>query len=180
MCVGSSTNRHRRSARDYVRTRSSTHPRRPIPTCHQHGERDLTFNDYAEVFPGLFVGGHPEPEDPFELGANVVVCLASGTSVASVPRGSLLVHWPIKDGPVPRAAVLRSLAHLINAFLQEGAVVYVHCQAGMNRSALVAARTLMEHGLSAEDAIALIRKRRKGSLSDEYAGWLRSEEVAPR
>ena len=37
----------------------------------------MTFSDYAEVAPGLFVGAHPEPEDPFDLGANVVVCLAS-------------------------------------------------------------------------------------------------------
>ena len=44
----------------------------------------MTFRDYAEVAPGLFVGAHPEPEDPFDLGANVVVCLASGTSVREV------------------------------------------------------------------------------------------------
>ena len=47
------------------------------------GER--TFSDYVEVDEGLFVGSHPESEDPFELGANVVVCLASGTSVEAVP-----------------------------------------------------------------------------------------------
>ncbi len=126
--------------------------------------------------PGLFVGSHPEPEDPFELGADVVVCLASGTSVGSVPRNSVLVHWPIKDGPVPRAEVLRSLARLIRTCLDEGAVVYVHCQAGMNRSALVVARVLMAQGKTAEEAIERIRERRKGSLSDEYADWLRSEE----
>jgi hypothetical protein len=37
-----------------------------------------TFSDYVEVDEGLFVGSYPEPEDPFELGANVAVCLASG------------------------------------------------------------------------------------------------------
>jgi hypothetical protein len=61
----------------------------------------VTFSDYAEVTPALFVGAHPEPEDPFVLGANVVVCLASGTSVREVPRNGLLVHWPIKDGSLP-------------------------------------------------------------------------------
>ena len=63
----------------------------------------MTFSDYAEIAPGLFVGGHPEPEDPFDLGATVVVCLTSGTSVRAVPRDGVLVHWPIKDGrsPIP-------------------------------------------------------------------------------
>jgi hypothetical protein len=61
----------------------------------------MTFSDYSEVNPGFFVGAHPRAGDPFELGADVVVCLTSGTSVGSVPRGSVLVHWPIEDGPVP-------------------------------------------------------------------------------
>ncbi len=94
-------------------------------------------------------------------------------------RGGLLVHWPIKDGPVPRAEVLRSLARVIRTCLHEGGIVYVHCQAGMNRSALVAARVLMAQGMTAEEAILRIRERRRGSLSDEYEDWLRSEEDEP-
>jgi protein-tyrosine phosphatase len=136
----------------------------------------LAFTDFAKVVPGLYVGAHPEPEDPFELGASVVVCLASGTSVKSVPREGMLVHWPIKDGPVPQPQVLRSIAQLIDTCLRQGAVVYVHCQAGMNRSALVVARALMAQGMTADEAISLVRDRRKDSLSDEYAEWLVSEE----
>lgn len=136
----------------------------------------MAFTDFAKVVPGLYVGAHPEPEDPFELGASVVVCLASGTSVKSVPREGMLVHWPIKDGPVPQPQVLRSIAQLIDTCLRQGAVVYVHCQAGMNRSALVVARALMAQGMTADEAISLVRDRRKDSLSDEYAEWLVSEE----
>jgi protein-tyrosine phosphatase len=110
------------------------------------------------------------------VGANVVVCLASGTSVEAVPQGSMLVHWPIQDGPVPEAEMLNGLARLIAGCLTWGAVVYVHCQAGMNRSALVVARVLMEQGMTAREAIDRVRERRKGSLSDEYAEWLLSED----
>jgi protein-tyrosine phosphatase len=46
----------------------------------------------------------------------------------------------------------------------------------MNRSILVVARVLMAQGMTADEAIALVRDRRKGSLSDEYAEWLRSDE----
>jgi protein-tyrosine phosphatase len=137
----------------------------------------MTFRDYVELAPGLFVGGHPEPEDPFELGATVVVCLTDHSSVRQVPPGKLFVHWPIKDGPVPPEEPLRNLARLVDSCLGSGAVVYLHCRAGMNRSVLVAARVLMERGMSAEEAIAHVRDRRHGSLSDEYADWLRAEGV---
>ena len=137
----------------------------------------MTFSDYAEVAPGLFVGAHPEPEDPFDLGANVVVCLASGTSVGEVPRDGLLIHWPIKDGPVPDQETLRGVAHLIVRCLGSGESVYLHCQAGMNRSVLVAALVLMHQGMTAEEAIERVRERRHGSLSDEYADWLRAEHI---
>ena len=103
------------------------------------------------------------------------MCLASGTSVDQVPRDAVLVHWPIKDGPVPDEQMLHGVATFIATCIRGGAVVYVHCQAGMNRSVLVAARVLMEQGMSADEAIAHVRERRHGSLSDEYEAWLRSE-----
>jgi hypothetical protein len=34
----------------------------------------------------------------------------------------------------------------------------------------------MHQGMTAEDAIERVRERRHGSLSDEYAEWLRREE----
>ncbi len=100
--------------------------------------------------------------------------------MSSVPRDGVLVHWPIKDGPVPEPETLRGVASLVAGCLRGGAIVYVHCQAGLNRSALVAGRILMEQGMSAERAIETVRERRRGSLSDEYANWLRSEEQGLR
>jgi protein-tyrosine phosphatase len=138
----------------------------------------MSYSDYAEVAPGLILGAHPEPEDPFELGADVVVCLAAGTSARAVPRNGVLVHWPIKDGPVPDADTLRGVARLIDGCVRSGQVVFVHCQAGMNRSALVVARALMEQGMGAREAIDRVRDRRHGSLSYEYADWLLSEDSA--
>lgn len=137
----------------------------------------MSFSDFAEVVPGLYIGAHPEPEDPFELGATVVVSLTTGTSARSVPRNGVLIHWPIEDGPIPQPEVLDSLASFIDTTLRVSAAVYVHCQAGMNRSALVVARVLMARGMSAEDAIDLVRERRKDSLRDEYAGWLLSNPI---
>jgi protein-tyrosine phosphatase len=135
----------------------------------------MSFFDYSEVVPGLYIGAHPEPEDPFDLGADVVVCLAAGSSVGVIPLDKLFVHWPIKDGPVPRPEVLRGLARLIATCLREHRAVFVHCQAGMNRSALLVGRVLIEQGYSGEEAVHLVGARRRNSLSDDYAEWLISE-----
>jgi protein-tyrosine phosphatase len=40
----------------------------------------------------------------------------------------------------------------------------IHCQAGLNRSGLTAAFTLMRMGMSAQDAIDLLRKQRSGMV----------------
>lgn len=63
------------------------------------------------------------------------------------------------------------------SFDKVSAAVYVHCQAGMNRSALVVARVLMARGMSGRAAVDLVRERRKGSLSDEYADWLLANPI---
>jgi poly(ADP-ribose) glycohydrolase ARH3 len=141
---------------------------------------DRTYDDAVEVDDGLWVGSHPEPQDPFELGADVVVTLTLEPSVTSPPPGKLLIHWPIRDGPIPRPGVLRGLVRLISNCLDERGTVFIHCRSGVNRSCLVAARVLMERHMTAEQAIDRVRERRSGSLSDEYADWLRSEEEARR
>ena len=97
--------------------------------------------------------------------------------MGEVPRNGLLIHWPIKDGPLPDPETLRGVADLIVRCLGSGASVYLHCQAGMNRSVLVGALVLMHQGMTAEEAIERVRERRHGSLSDEYADWLRGEHI---
>ena len=123
----------------------------------------MTFSDYAEVAPGLFAGSHPEPEDPFDLGADVVVCLAPGTSVGSVPRNSVLVHWPIKDGPISEPEVPPG-RRPSDRDLPRGGQDRLRALPGReNRSVSVAARVLMGQGMTAEEAILHVRERRRGS-----------------
>jgi protein-tyrosine phosphatase len=52
------------------------------------------------------------------------------------------------------------LAEMVNRWLNEGFKVLVHCQAGLNRSSLVAARVLMLRGKTADEAINLLRTNR--------------------
>jgi protein-tyrosine phosphatase len=67
------------------------------------------------------------------------------------------------------------LAMTVVGWLEEGKRVLVHCQAGLNRSALITARVLMIwKGYSAFDAIALIREKRdKYCLCNKaFEDWL--------
>ena len=66
-------------------------------------------------------------------------------------------------------------ARWVNARRRTGEVL-VHCQAGLNRSNLVTARALMLEGMTADDAIALLRyKRSSASLCNpSFVEYLRS------
>jgi protein-tyrosine phosphatase len=52
-----------------------------------------------------------------------------------------------------------AIANWINVCRESGPVL-VHCQAGLNRSSLVATRALMMSGKTADEAISLIREKR--------------------
>lgn len=56
-------------------------------------------------------------------------------------------------------AQVDAIAAWINVCREDGPTL-VHCQAGLNRSSLVAARALMLGGMKARDAIALLREKR--------------------
>lgn len=67
------------------------------------------------------------------------------------------------------------LAAWVNDCRRTGPVL-VHCQAGLNRSSLVAARALMLDGATADEAIGLIRERRSPVClcNPSFESWLRS------
>jgi hypothetical protein len=69
--------------------------------------------------------------------------------------------WPLKDGPIPREGVLRSVARMISDCPDKDAAALIHCRSGVNCSCLVAGRVLMERGMGAEAAIYRIGERRK-------------------
>lgn len=84
------------------------------------------------------------------------------------PRAAYASAHPIKstmavyleDEPrIDNPSVVLAAARWVAACLSDGQTL-VHCQAGINRSAMVAALALVKAGLPPVDAIALIRQRR--------------------
>lgn len=101
--------------------------------------------------------------------------------------GALRVEFRMYDADLIDEATAISAARHVLEFLALGTTL-VHCQAGLNRSGLVAALALIAQGRTAEQAIGLLRSRRshavlcnptfERALLEETIGWAPSQ-VSP-
>ncbi len=96
------------------------------------------------------------------------------------PGGDLdsLVEIRLYDGPtVPDEFQLYNLAKHINFCRKHGRTL-VHCQAGLNRSGLLAGLALVLSGLSPTDAISTLRKGRSPAVlcNAKFEKWLLTRE----
>ncbi|MDP8978331.1 MAG: dual specificity protein phosphatase family protein [Actinomycetota bacterium] len=114
----------------------------------------------TEIIPGVWQSGSPEPGEHWDA---VIDLDGAAPPLEGV---AFYVHWPIDDGPPPDRAVLTALADLVDDLRRANKKVLIHCAAGINRSGLLAAATLMRDGMPAREAIATVRERRPGSLSN--------------
>lgn len=68
------------------------------------------------------------------------------------------------------------LASWLNVCCEDGPTL-IHCQAGLNRSNLVAATALKQRGMTGEEAIALLREKRSPAVlcNPAFEEWLTRE-----
>lgn len=71
---------------------------------------------------------------------------------------------------------VEDIAAQVNRYIDAGKTVLVHCQAGLNRSSLIAARSLMLKGLTADEAIGMLREKRSSAClcNPAFESYLRS------
>uniref|UniRef100_A0A9J7Z5U8 Protein tyrosine phosphatase type IVA 3 n=2 Tax=Cyprinus carpio TaxID=7962 RepID=A0A9J7Z5U8_CYPCA len=88
--------------------------------------------------------------------------------------------WPFDDGaPPPTKIVDDWLSLLKNKFCEEpGCCVAVHCVAGLGRAPVLVALALIESGMKYEDAIQLIRQKRRGAINSKQLTYL--EKYRPK
>lgn len=70
------------------------------------------------------------------------------------------VNLPIIDFSIPTREDLVATLDAIDAELEAGGVVYVHCWAGCGRTGVVVASWLVRHGASPQDALRVIAETR--------------------
>jgi protein-tyrosine phosphatase len=130
------------------------------------------------VLPRLLVGEYPNVADTTWLrdqhGITAVVCLQDDADLASkrlrladlrdayVRVGVAFDHLPIPDGDVEFLADrLPTIVEVVRAHVEAGAVVYLHCNAGMNRAPTAAiAYVHARYGLPLATACDFVKRRR--------------------
>ncbi len=141
---------------------------------------------YSEVAPNLFMGGtddnatidqaqklrHFEGSNEFDC----VVTLYAWAAPANWGVEERRFGFPdanIIEEYIPTIVELAQWAH---AKWAAGKKVNIRCQAGLNRSGLVTALTLMISGMSAQEAINTLREKRSdyALCNGEYERWLLS------
>ncbi|MEG3806287.1 ADP-ribosylglycohydrolase family protein [Aerococcus mictus] len=91
----------------------------------------------------------------------------NGLGSAVEGRGLAWHHLPIPDlGITGRSFERRWInrGHVSRDLLRTGGKVLIRCRGGLGRTGLVAARLLIEEGMSPDEAIALVRQARPGAI----------------
>jgi protein-tyrosine phosphatase len=92
------------------------------------------------------------------------------------PDRVIYVYFPIEDDDLPSRHKLHAVAHLGAALIREGERVLVHCEMGLNRSALLAGLMLVHLGTTGAEAVARLQARRPGALYNRrFAEYLAAQ-----
>ena len=128
-----------------------------------HGDTPFDVPFISEIAPNLWTGGC---RDGLIL-PDHIVHLVSLYPWERYKRahdlGSSLTVRMYDDLKGPDADQVLTIAAWVNVCRKTGPTL-VHCQAGLNRSGLVAAAALMLNGMSADDAIGLLRAKRSPAV----------------
>lgn len=126
---------------------------------------------FSHIVGNLYTGGCPVVQAPKDF--RFIVCLYPWEPY-EIHDHQMRTSIKLYDhGEVPDETTVRILARHVNECCKIGPTL-VHCQAGLNRSALVAAVALIETGMKAVDAIALLREKRCDAVlcNQHFERWL--------
>ncbi|KAF8889666.1 hypothetical protein BD779DRAFT_325060 [Infundibulicybe gibba] len=116
-----------------------------------------------QVIPGLWIGDLPSALDVATLKKNHIYSILSAMRGRITINETFMRHQILLDDTEDEDILvhLSPSIHFIQAELDKGRGVLVHCQAGVSRSAAIVAAYLMySKGITAEAALEMIRKAR--------------------
>jgi len=128
----------------------------------------------TSVAHNLSMGVHPDLLEG-TLHVHHVISLERWTPHREGLKSHLYV--PMLDADGEPLGHVPAIAAYVVACRHDGPT-YVHCQAGLNRAALVVARALMLEGYSADRAITVLRKLRGPDVltNSYFVSWLEGED----
>lgn len=89
-------------------------------------------------------------------------------------EGISVLDWQFDDGSPPPAKVVDDWFQLLRTRFREDpeCCIAVHCVAGLGRAPVLVALALIELGMKYEDAVELIRQKRRGAINAKQLSYL--------
>ncbi|XP_071144287.1 protein tyrosine phosphatase type IVA 2-like [Mytilus edulis] len=89
-------------------------------------------------------------------------------------QGIRVIDCQFDDGNPPPGEVIEEWINLLKTRFKEepGCCVAVHCVAGLGRAPVLVALALIECGMLYEDAVELIRQKRRGAINAKQLAFL--------
>lgn len=124
--------------------------------------------------------GRADLLDLKKLGIGSIVSLTLRSPFAGEkPQGIDHLHLPVPDMSCPHQEVLVRAVAFLRKSVEAGNAALVHCGAGYGRTGTVIACYLVTEGLSAQEAMDVVRAARPGSIETleqevgimEFALW---------
>ena len=115
-------------------------------------------------------------EDLKKYGVTTIVrvCEATYDTALVEKEGIQVLDWPFDDGSSPSNQIVDDWLRLLNIKFREepGCCIAVHCVAGLGRTPVLVALALMEGGMKNEEAVQLIRQKRRGAFNSKQLLYL--------
>lgn len=138
----------------------------------------MPLDTVSQIAPGLWMSGSRAAIAPDRFDRVLTLCRERDERIL-VPEGSEALAWRIPDAEIEDAEQVRAWSRRIAGWIEDGETVLVRCAAGLNRSGLVVARTLIEQGHAPVEAVRLVRERRRPDALNNpwFVEWLRHESA---
>lgn len=147
----------------------------------------LATEPWSEIIPNLWMGGHDwnsgdnrrgevlsiEPDNSFDVVVSLYARAGHGP-----PAGTEHIYCPFEDHELDAFTghLAIRLAKIVADRLTAGKVVLTRCQAGLNRSGVIAGLAMVQLGYTGDDAVQIIRAKRSpwALCNESYARFIRS------